>query len=185
MTSGHCRTIPTRVGRTFPPRRSRHGLSDHPHTRGENAWLQPSASLLSGPSPHAWGEPRTGPELSRRNRTIPTRVGRTCNYWRLCPCCADHPHTRGENPGVASAEVFKSGPSPHAWGELPRIILSRPQDRTIPTRVGSTATQDGLKTCNADHPHTRGENASPGCVYRSVVGPSPHAWGEPSMRTAP
>ena len=184
MTSGHCRTIPTRVGRTFPPRRSRHGLSDHPHTRGENAWLQPSASLLSGPSPHAWGEPKSNTRVAHRRRTIPTRVGRT-RWWALdSTAFPDHPHTRGENHGPDLNCHVETGPSPHAWGERAITGGFALAVRTIPTRVGRTRASPLPKSSRADHPHTRGENFQESSSADRKTGPSPHAWGERLRRTA-
>ena len=51
------RTIPTRVGKTWPALLPKASLADHPHTRGEN-----NARLIAA-----------APEI----RTIPTRVGKT------------------------------------------------------------------------------------------------------------
>ena len=75
---GHyCRTIPTRVGRTMRARSPRPALPDHPHACGENARLLFSQFWELGPSPRVWGEPSNTIIQVGRNRTIPTRVGRT------------------------------------------------------------------------------------------------------------
>ena len=71
------RTIPTRVGRTGSAVLPGSGMTDHPHTRGENAALNGTASTPVGPSPHAWGEPVGAQRDLPLVRTIPTRVGRT------------------------------------------------------------------------------------------------------------
>src|SRR5437867_927284 len=51
------RTIPTRVGKTFPRSRSGKTAADHPHTRGENGAAHGDNNRPIGPSPHAWGKP--------------------------------------------------------------------------------------------------------------------------------
>src|SRR5208282_5886359 len=93
------------------------GVTDHPHTRGENIATAASAAVEYGPSPHAWGERGRGQTQRPDIRTIPTRVGRTPRSHRHGRCVPDHPHTRGENVDPKNPAGICPGPSPHAWGE--------------------------------------------------------------------
>ena len=148
----------------------------------ENFMLAVCLHPAPGPSPHAWGE-LPGARLDRLEaRTIPTRVGRTCDprgrrlaeigpsphAWgelpggTRTPCALkDHPHTRGENLSLLTRNTADGGPSPHAWGERTRRANPNPPHRTIPTRVGRTG---------------------PGNRQYVYGGPSPHAWGEQHPR---
>ena len=74
---GSWRTIPTRVGRTWPRRLAPLGIPDHPHARGENHRAMQLFPSADGPSPRAWGELHVGALMDHKHRTIPTRVGRT------------------------------------------------------------------------------------------------------------
>ena len=53
------RTIPTRVGRTRRDHFEARTAADHPHARGENIGNPGAVWRWIGPSPRAWGEPRT------------------------------------------------------------------------------------------------------------------------------
>src|SRR6185503_10596673 len=126
------RTIPTRVGRTC---RQFHGgvLSpDHPHASGENLNNNGASDCKSGPSPREWGEPPVHEDQSTRQRTIPTRVGRTrhsapCPWWQ-----SDHPHASGENRLKAIGDGERVGPSPREWGERGAVQGRGRVHRTIP-----------------------------------------------------
>ena len=172
------RTIPTRVGRTAHRLTHRRGSTDHPHTRGENGIATADLIATYGPSPHAWGERPGHRRQEAETRTIPTRVGRTVRDIVSHEKRADHPHTRGENTAPDRIQPRNTGPSPHAWGELPRQIADEPPDRTIPTRVGRTTSDVRRHAPCADHPHTRGENWISSNSLVEMCGPSPHAWGE-------
>ena len=54
---GSLRTIPTRVGRTYPRSVSDAPNPDHPHACGENSLPTVFHINDSGPSPRVWGEP--------------------------------------------------------------------------------------------------------------------------------
>ena len=136
----------------MPPTRQAIG-SDHPHACGENATGAARLPRMTGPSPRAWGEPSwqtmrtpdtdhphargenraTVHPLMRRDRTIPTRVGRTDAQLDSGECdCPDHPHARGENHCRQLRRGRRSGPSPRAWGE-PRRRTHRRQQSTGPS----------------------------------------------------
>ncbi len=132
------RTIPTRVGRTRSRWSRRGRRPDHPHARGENATDLPRAISVTGPSPRAWGEHRRRAAARLKQRTIPTRVGRTGRRFNRRQRRADHPHARGENVTRPRIRPYLSGPSPRAWGEREPTRAKPNWTRTIPTRVGRT-----------------------------------------------
>ncbi len=172
------RTIPTRVGRTVSTTWVSTCTADHPHARGENVGTFRPENASLGPSPRAWGEPKRPAPLSFRNRTIPTRVGRTEEASTVLVQKSDHPHARGEN-GIRLHEIVPCiGPSPRAWGERGHTPRKGRVARTIPTRVGRTETRTTYISDDADHPHARGENLPRERRRLRERGPSPRAWGE-------
>ena len=152
--------------------------SDHPHAGGENRRTFLGQLLRSGPSPRGWGEQPHLRSQPGECRTIPTRVGRTCEDAPCCGCCTDHPHAGGENACADYLVGRIDGPSPRGWGE--RDVVLQPVDvvRTIPTRVGRTPHRC-LHWCpRSDHPHAGGENGKHGKRDDTLRGPSPRGWGE-------
>ncbi len=134
------RTIPTGVGKTVPSLADAPGTPDHPHGRGEN-WADGCGSRDGfGPSPRAWGKHAGESSHVRKDRTIPTGVGKTHQCGYLIQYCADHPHGRGENNGGRSASALNHGPSPRAWGKRLGWGKNSEAWRTIPTGVGKTST---------------------------------------------
>ncbi len=63
------------------------------------------------------------------------------------------------------------------WGALLRPIIHRFNERTIPTRVGSTLTVSSNLTVGTDHPHAGGEHVTSRAASAWVAGPSPRGWG--------
>ena len=70
-----------------------------------------------GPSPRGWGERLQTRPLSRWQRTIPTRVGRTMSRPEKASIATDHPHAGGETYNDLAQRVLNPGPSPRGWGE--------------------------------------------------------------------
>ena len=114
----------------------------------------------------------------RCERTIPTRVGRTCAALRASPRAADHPHAGGENMLAGVSVLGLPGPSSRGWGERCSIQNRRSSPRTIPTRVGRTGGRRARFQLGPDHPHAGGENESLDGCGSSASGPSPRGWGE-------
>ena len=173
------RTIPTRVGRTSDFSHSHKATTDHPHAGGENEPLNAGAALAAGPSPRGWGELNAGSIVTRRRRTIPTRVGRTRPRRCSRTTATDHPHAGGENTLGISTAAAGDGPSPRGWGERNDRGGSPGMCRTIPTRVGRTYGGGGRIVCLSDHPHAGGENQITVIYNGERHGPSPRGWGEP------
>src|SRR5262249_12585043 len=152
------RTIPTRVGRTRDRAELHQWVADHPHARGENPVGLGIPAATTGPSPRAWGEPHRDHAEGAGDRTIPTRVGRTCTLPNRSGNSSDHPHARGENVVSGLRRWYRSGPSPRAWGERLVGVRAGSECRTIPTRVGRTRGSPRAARPSSDHPHARGEN---------------------------
>ena len=72
------RTIPTRVGSTAMSEASEACSSDHPHAGGEHVNSRGRPENGYGPSPRGWGAPCRHDAGRNAKRTIPTRVGSTC-----------------------------------------------------------------------------------------------------------
>src|ERR1035437_9312685 len=175
---GLSRTIPTRVGRTFPPSAGKNSTTDHPHACGENCAVRNRIWAYTGPSPRVWGEQSVAISRTVKLRTIPTRVGRTTPPSRGLRLAPDHPHACGENSNSTASTGSGFGPSPRVWGELRRSGTQWCCGRTIPTRVGRTQSHECHGARFADHPHACGENAQQLAHKRFVNGPSPRVWGE-------
>ncbi len=113
-----------------------------------------------------------------RNRTIPTRVGKTQIHVCRGAFVADHPHACGENLPMSAQPLTEDGPSPRVWGKQLNEANAQLTARTIPTRVGKTYWDDPPRSFDPDHPHACGENL--GAVAFRVVnlGPSPRVWGK-------
>ena len=92
---------------------------------------------------------------------------------------ADHPHAGGEHSIIESAAVAYGGPSPRGWGARILCVTLALACRTIPTRVGSTASLRAPRWPMADHPHAGGEHKVWGPGGQRRAGPSPRGWGAP------
>ncbi len=138
-------------------------------------------------------------------RSTPTCVGTTFPEACTGPSLVGlsvHPHMRGDNNA-------RTGPPPHAWGQLGRLGSSTGKLRSTPTCVGTTSRDPALRPLSSVHPHMRGDNdrsavtqrryrpvhphmrgdntqsvrASVGSISpAAIVGPPPHAWGQRNPR---
>src|SRR5437660_174189 len=75
-----------------------------------------------------------------------------------------------------------NGPSPRVWGKPDNKGCQTQLSRTIPTRVGKTASVVLFTRVCADHPHACGENFSASSEGPEMNGPSPRVWGKPALR---
>jgi len=166
------------VGRTTFALTGTITVTDHPHASGENNRKGEHFVSSRGPSPREWGERQRGCTGLPRERTIPTRVGRTLVKAGGLKCQADHPHASGENTHRWDLRPSRRGPSPREWGEHLGHCFPLVNGRTIPTRVGRTLAGQSATTTIPDHPHASGENLSSAFRAQSSRGPSPREWGE-------
>ena len=154
------RSIPTCVGKINGAKIKKISKTVHPHVRGENCKGDKSASTHHGPSPRAWGKSSVAYKELLYLRSIPTCVGKIYSGGSSVTPGTVHPHVRGENLVVASAQNSAFLP------------------RSIPTCVGKISQSEQLGIVSSVHPHVRGENT----MFISFVyidsGPSPRAWGK-------
>ena len=172
------RNIPTSVGKTSPPTTRTATGTEHPHERGENGHKQQATSCKPGTSPRAWGKQGASARTGRRERNIPTSVGKTSPTTAFHTRITEHPHERGENDVVTFTRKSRAGTSPRAWGKRWRTNRLRQHHRNIPTSVGKTVTSVLLRHNLPEHPHERGENLQGVIVVAHRVGTSPRAWGK-------
>src|ERR1035441_5301620 len=90
---------------------------------------------------------------------------------------SDHPHAGGEYSTNLLYSLGESGPSPRGWGIRDGEIPRNGQTRTIPTRVGNTASPPPGSSPATDHPHAGGEYDPTAAWASSRSGPSPRGWG--------
>src|SRR5450755_3296043 len=132
---------------------------------------------MTGPPPRAWGRRFTHAAHARCCRSTPTRVGTTAFGWRTATLSPVHPHARGDDPQEELLLRRVIGPPPRAWGRRKVERVARANERSTPTRVGTTARR-GIATgrCSV-HPHARGDDDLTWLFTGSLSGPPPRAWG--------
>ena len=154
------RTIPTRVGSTGVGGEAQSAQADHPHAGGEHSSPVRKSSWPFGPSPRGWGAPKLAWRWLPCKRTIPTRVGSTLTLLAPPSPTPDHPHAGGEHSQANGGNLTSRGPSPRGWGARAYAVPWPVQQRTIPTRVGSTAKSTAFARAASDHPHAGGEHCA-------------------------
>ena len=174
-----CRSIPTCVGLTGSSDRCPRTRPVHPHVRGAHRAWRRAATFMGGPSPRAWGSPGVQNPRAAHVRSIPTCVGLTHGHrptgparrsiptcvgltaTRRCPGSSEtvHPHVRGAHLRDGVWVRAATGPSPRAWGSLPRHHRPSVGSRSIPTCVGLTGNIPRILPSPAVHPHVRGAHS--------------------------
>ncbi len=154
---GH-RSIPTRVGTTPLLEGAGGAFPVHPHACGDYSASLGTRSESHGPSPRVWGLLASGERQEPRHRSIPTRVGTTSTWTANSGRIAVHPHAcgdyehldgelgpnRGPSPRVwglrwgLQRAGQNRGPSPRVWGLHAEEVRNLLDQRSIPTRVGTT-----------------------------------------------
>ena len=173
----HVRAIPTRVGKSRPPRRDGPQRAGHPHAGGEIAPADQPAPDIVGPSPRGWGNQIRDRSQPPGDRAIPTRVGKSEKKSHFVQNKSGHPHAGGEiSPSSVLAVTF-IGPSPRGWGNRERHHEGGDPLRAIPTRVGKSWTRGHATRCRSGHPHAGGEIRRRTRGTRCQNGPSPRGWG--------
>ncbi len=172
------RSIPTGVGKTSVSPPSSWILSVHPHGCGENLSNGGLSWISCGPSPRVWGKLARPIPAARRNRSIPTGVGKTRSSGRFRSAPKVHPHGCGENATCVFRDFICRGPSPRVWGKRVRGLAPRVRGRSIPTGVGKTAVIAVPVSAWTVHPHGCGENWAQRRRYKRPNGPSPRVWGK-------
>ena len=180
----HLRGVRLLPGRSIPRawgllglRRGR-GLGDGPSPR---AWGLRTTKVTNlnadGPSPRAWGLQASSTRALTSPRSIPTCVGTTPRGPGAPGGPTVHPHVRGDYGGGRNVKAMLGGPSPRAWGLLEHLQHGSPDQRAIPTCVGTTATGSTANPRRTGHPHVRGDYGLEPPRGSYIGGPSPRAWG--------
>ena len=179
--------------------------SVHPHACGENCRAYAGVRQVTV-HPHACGENECRTACCRDVRSIPTRVGKTDSCGQISKAQV-HPHACGENDKCWRYRRPVSGPSPRVWGK-PKRGADASRVRSIPTRVGKTASVPARSlsirsiptrvgktwssmcrpsAIHAVHPHACGENVTVSIIACAPCAVHPHACGEnaPVCRSLP
>ena len=130
--------IPTHAGKTSPPRMRRAAPWAHPHSRGENWRRRRPRLCLAGSSPLTRGKPVHIWNIARAQGLIPTHAGKTYAGEDVIFAPRAHPHSRGENAGVAGRVANERGSSPLTRGKRCLVIPPGCRCRLIPTHAGKT-----------------------------------------------
>ena len=124
--------------------------------------------------------------MSRADRIIPARAGKTTSGIKLLLAIADHPRAGGENLVDNASQVLHPGSSPRGRGKPDLGGKIAHVRRIIPARAGKTLNgRSGALPC-WDHPRAGGENRSGGAARPRHRGSSPRGRGKPDehMRVA-
>ena len=179
---GHCRNIPTGVGKSPWSPVSAPARAEHPHRRGEKSAFTVQIWARAGTSPQAWGKVGLhGPNLGE-GRNIPTGVGKRDRRRAEGGQAAEHPHRRGEKKPNGNLQNVWYGTSPQAWGKGTDAETDGCNRRNIPTGVGKRDVRYCHTMMFPEHPHRRGEkfrSDNPDC---RDAGTSPQAWGKETPR---
>ena len=152
------RSTPPRVGTTGCRPAGSDAGAVHPHARGDDGCMKHHILPHDGPPPRAWGRPLRACVLPSVLRSTPTRVGTT--LWLICRQIGGpvHPHARGDDVLSPRTIDHRGGPPPRAWGRLEAGDLVREQNRSTPTRVGTTPFAPRRWSLSTVHPHARGDD---------------------------
>ncbi len=145
------RFVPTCVGTTIFCGSRGVTAAVHPHIQNGGPFVD-----VAGSSPRLWG-PR-GQRLQGQGRDwfIPTPVGTTSLEAISLANQAVHPHACGDHVLVAVPMYSRPGSSPRLWGPQTPLRDGLPDQRFIPTPVGTSAVNRDLGHYMPVHPHVRG-----------------------------
>jgi len=168
------RIIPAGAGSTLINPIALCGVADHPHWRGEHAWLEEMKLLDLGSSPLARGALGRPDRPVERVRIIPAGAGSTTRDTAGHLALQDHPRWRGEHPSVADHTRSCSGSSPLARGARAGHADRGRHLGIIPAGAGSTQAVYRQDQRGKDHPRWRGEHptSSDICAYPNGIIPA-------------
>ena len=145
--------------------------------RGEYVETKFMNSTNSGSPPLAWGILFGAESVDSFVRITPTCVGNTQRQPPPGFQFRDHPHLRGEYPVSGSQSGERLGSPPLAWGIRHQSNPPKVKEGITPTCVGNTQHTPQQLYQSQDHPHLRGEYASPSKNLAPEKGSPPLAWG--------
>ena len=130
--------IPTRVGTSQVCCDIFANRQDHPHACGDKLRHIELKLMLQGSSPRVWGQASFGNKIFYAFRIIPTRVGTRNDKVACVRISRDHPHACGDKFQQVISVFISDGSSPRVWGQENTDTDTEPNDRIIPTRVGTS-----------------------------------------------
>ena len=156
---------------------------DHPHAYGDKWSVDNGRKINLGSSPRVWGQVDININAQKTPRIIPTRMGTRSS---VCPTALklqDHPHAYGDKPCKDPAKSAIMGSSPRVWGqEFSQTQISLPV-RIIPTRMGTSNSEQLRQHLHRDHPHAYGDKAQEKQELIKEAGSSPRVWGQDDYNT--
>ena len=159
--------IPSHAGKTIHRRCISRFFRAHPHSRGENLYLDSITFQTPGSSPLTRGKPRLVRLTVRRPGLIPAHARKTRTHRRTHSRLTAHPRSHWENDVSTASSHQSSGLSPLTEGKLLGCDRDCGQLRLTPAHTGKT-------------PRSRGENGARGIPYPYKTGSSPLTRGKPS-----
>ena len=172
------RYIPTLVGRFASVSILSYNSSVHPHACGEITITRADLRPLSGTSPRLWGDLTEQEREQRRERYIPTLVGRLASYTCGATTQSVHPHACGEIEPPETEFCAGDGTSPRLWGDWKLNLSKYGLIRYIPTLVGRLLWLNLRTSTPTVHPHACGEISVMLTRVRPPLGTSPRLWGD-------
>ena len=109
------RFIPTVVGNSADIRLTTPAYPVHPHGRGKQGCCSASMRRASGSSPRSWETVHQSGRQVPAIRFIPTVVGNRLRGLTGVPIPTVHPHGRGKQEAVETANSCERGSSPRSW----------------------------------------------------------------------
>ena len=171
------RNTPTGVGKTHTTARTIWREGKHPHGRGEDLWPRKAGLRCSETPPRAWGRLKVLIFLVMYNGNTPTGVGKTPGSDKTPVAFKKHPHGRGEDACYLEYLKEKKETPPRAWGRQTHFFRPDRAGRNTPTGVGKTIACKLQGHILLKHPHGRGEDVVPPCLYGTTLETPPRAWG--------
>ena len=93
------------------------------------------------------------------------------------PGISGHPHAGGDITAGKQASNQPLGPSPRGWGHPLQWGIAKSSYRAIPTRVGTSSSQNTASAPTPGHPHAGGDICEARLQVVGEAGPSPRGWG--------
>ena len=90
----------------------------------------------------------------------------------------DHPHACGDKRVRWGTKVPSIGSSPRVWGQVAVRDDDVVHGGIIPTRVGTSTSDDQKWQGTEDHPHACGDKAMREVTSKPFKGSSPRVWGQ-------
>ena len=130
-----------------------------------------------GSSPHTRGLQGRGDQPATGVRIIPAHAGFTAHRDQRHGEPTDHPRTRGVYTHASLSGVTRWGSSPHTRGLHASSLPIHLYVGIIPAHAGFTQDPHPGRSCDPDHPRTRGVYLGCPGVISPLSGSSPHTRG--------